>query len=125
MPIITKVLSIISFSVTGPRSFRIRMSRRSDLLELETANGKSYFICEMNVFIHNLSKVPPCQFLTGFSKHFLKLTRKDEAKKIQLKPDSIISGLETWNKNHVITRSLIGSQYQGTFLTLNSEDLAK
>ena len=79
----------------------------------------------MNVFIHHLSKVPPCQFLIGFSKHFFKLTRKDEAKKIQLKPDSVISGLETWNKNHVTTRSLIGSQYQGTFLTLNSEELAK
>lgn len=36
----------------------------------------------MNMLIHNLNEVPSSEsILIGFSKHFLKFTRTDEAKK--------------------------------------------
>lgn len=58
-----------------------------------------------NQFV-NLNEAPPCQFPTGLSNNFFKLTGTDGGKKIQLKSNGVISGLEAWNKQHVMTKPL-------------------
>lgn len=112
MPVImTKILSII-FSVVRPWPSNIGINRTIYLLRSRNSQLKMLFH-PRNQLVYSQSaqslsmSIPDC-----LSKNFLNSPEQME-RKMQVKPDSIIIGLEAYRRNCVTPKSLTGRSVSG------------